>query len=95
MHICWLYLLNSVVFKGCRDIFDCCREISVEDQEMLSKFLPLLREYVPGAVEDIESDICSHASRQGFLNIFFYLDFKELSLLFCWCLQKTISIDIC
>lgn len=33
---------------------------------MLSKFLPLLREYVPDAVEDIEADVYSHASRQGF-----------------------------
>ncbi|KAL2899355.1 RNA-directed DNA methylation 4 [Bienertia sinuspersici] len=42
-------------------------EISVEDKVMLGKFLPLLREFVPGAAEDIESDICSHATRQDLL----------------------------
>ncbi|XP_021716312.1 RNA-directed DNA methylation 4-like [Chenopodium quinoa] len=38
-------------------------EMSVEEQEILSKFLPLLRECVPGAAEEIESDIVSSASR--------------------------------
>uniref|UniRef100_A0A803LCX7 Uncharacterized protein n=1 Tax=Chenopodium quinoa TaxID=63459 RepID=A0A803LCX7_CHEQI len=40
-------------------------EMSVEEQEILSKFLPLLRECVPGAAEEIESDIVSSASRHA------------------------------
>ncbi|KNA10523.1 hypothetical protein SOVF_143660 isoform A [Spinacia oleracea] len=47
-------------------------EISLDDQEMLSKFLPLLRECVPGAVEEIESDICSYASRQDSADEYVY-----------------------
>ncbi|KAL2899349.1 RNA-directed DNA methylation 4 [Bienertia sinuspersici] len=47
-------------------------EISVEDKVMLGKFLPLLREFVPGAAEDIESDICSHATRQDSADEYVY-----------------------
>lgn len=47
-------------------------EISVEDQVMLSKFLPLLKECVPGAAEEIESDICSSASRHDSANEYVY-----------------------
>ncbi|GMG98173.1 hypothetical protein Nepgr_000013 [Nepenthes gracilis] len=39
-------------------------EMSIEDQESLSKFLPLLRELIPSAAEDIESDISSYISSQ-------------------------------
>lgn len=77
--------------KRCNNYFDYCREISLDDQEMLSKFLPLLRECVPGAVEEIESDICSYASRQGlFVHFLFLCTSKLLSLLLCLCSQKTI-----
>ncbi|KAL2920599.1 RNA-directed DNA methylation 4 [Bienertia sinuspersici] len=47
-------------------------EISVEDQVMLGKFLPVLREFAPGAAEDIESDICSHATRQDSADEYVY-----------------------
>lgn len=39
-------------------------EISVEDQETLSKFLPLLRECIPSAAEEIESDRHSRDLKQ-------------------------------
>lgn len=58
-------MFNIVILEGCNNVFDCYREISVEDQEMLSKFLPLLRDYIPDAAEEIESDMSSHPSRQG------------------------------
>ncbi|KMT05429.1 hypothetical protein BVRB_7g175560 [Beta vulgaris subsp. vulgaris] len=47
-------------------------EISVEDQEMLSKFLPLLRDYIPDAAEEIESDMSSHPSRQDLADEYVY-----------------------
>ncbi|KAL9257865.1 RNA-directed DNA methylation 4-like protein [Drosera capensis] len=40
-------------------------ELSTEDQESLSAFLPLLREYIPAAIEDIEADIRSYVSAHG------------------------------
>lgn len=47
-------------------------EISVEDQETLSKFLPLLRDCIPSAAEEIESDICSYALRQDSADEYVY-----------------------
>ncbi|KAH9619341.1 hypothetical protein KSS87_003808 [Heliosperma pusillum] len=47
-------------------------EISEEDQEALSKFLPLLRECIPTAAEEIESDLSSQASKQGSINGYVY-----------------------
>lgn len=52
------------------DVEDTCtkvkqqEEISVEDQETLSKFLPLLRECIPSAAEEIESDRHSRDLKQ-------------------------------
>ncbi|GAB2258712.1 hypothetical protein Droror1_Dr00014872 [Drosera rotundifolia] len=40
-------------------------EMSAEDQESLSAFLPLLREFIPAAAEDIEADIRSYVSAHG------------------------------
>ncbi|OWM75135.1 hypothetical protein CDL15_Pgr017261 [Punica granatum] len=39
--------------------------VSLEDQRMLSSYLPLLREFIPDAAVKIESDLHAHASRQG------------------------------
>lgn len=39
-------------------------EMSVEDQEALSKILPLMREFIPVAAEEIESDMRSYVSGQ-------------------------------
>ncbi|KAL9239287.1 hypothetical protein vseg_013624 [Gypsophila vaccaria] len=47
-------------------------EISVEDQEALSKFLPLLREFIPSAAEEIESDISCQASKQDSVDGYVY-----------------------
>jgi len=38
--------------------------MSLEDQRLLSSFLPLLREVIPNAAAEIEDDISAH-SKQG------------------------------
>lgn len=41
------------------------KHISPEDNAILSNYLPLLREYIPSAVEDIESEIKAYVSSEG------------------------------
>lgn len=38
--------------------------MSLEDQSMLSSYLPLLREFIPSAAEEIESDINANMMKQ-------------------------------
>ncbi|XP_020423186.1 RNA-directed DNA methylation 4 isoform X1 [Prunus persica] len=40
-------------------------EISLEDQRMLNSYLPLLRECIPSAASEIESDLSANSSKQG------------------------------
>ncbi|XP_074290358.1 RNA-directed DNA methylation 4-like isoform X2 [Silene latifolia] len=47
-------------------------EISEEDQEALRKFLPLLRECIPTAAKEIESDFSCQASKQGSIDGYVY-----------------------
>uniref|UniRef100_A0A2N9FKK8 Uncharacterized protein n=1 Tax=Fagus sylvatica TaxID=28930 RepID=A0A2N9FKK8_FAGSY len=42
-------------------------DMSSEDQMLLSKFLPLLREFIPSAASEIESDL--HACSQNELHV--------------------------
>ena len=42
-----------------------CRMTSVEEGAILCNFLPLLREHLPSAAEEIESDIVSLAQSEG------------------------------
>ncbi|PQQ19152.1 RNA-directed DNA methylation 4 isoform X1 [Prunus yedoensis var. nudiflora] len=45
-------------------------EISWEDQRMLNSYLPLLREFIPSAASEIESDLSANSSKQGcFLHV--------------------------
>lgn len=37
----------------------------MEDQRLMSSFLPLLREFIPSAAEEIETDIHDFVSKQG------------------------------
>ena len=41
-----------------------CRDICLEDQKLLSSYLPLLREFIPNAAEEIEADMLAY-SKQG------------------------------
>ncbi|XP_047167242.1 RNA-directed DNA methylation 4-like, partial [Vigna umbellata] len=38
------------------------QEISLEDQRLLSSYLPLLREFIPNAAEEVEADLIAHLS---------------------------------
>ncbi|ONH99715.1 hypothetical protein PRUPE_6G045300 [Prunus persica] len=40
-------------------------EISLEDQRMLNSYLPLLREFIPSAASEIESDLSANSSKQA------------------------------
>ncbi|XP_050141394.1 RNA-directed DNA methylation 4-like isoform X1 [Malus sylvestris] len=39
-------------------------EISLEDQKILNSYLPLLREFIPSAASEIESDLYTNSSKQ-------------------------------
>jgi hypothetical protein len=42
-----------------------CRTITFEEGAVLCNFLPLVREYLPSAAEEIESDIISLVPSEG------------------------------
>ena len=42
-----------------------CREISLADQKLLSSYLPLLREFIPTAAAEIESDMRAYMFEKG------------------------------
>lgn len=46
-------------------VYFCNRDMSLEDQRLLSSYLPMLREFLPGAAAEIESDMCAYLSKQG------------------------------
>lgn len=39
--------------------------MSLEDQMILSNYLPLIRDFIPSAAAEIESDIHAYMSKQG------------------------------
>lgn len=47
-------------------------DLSLEDQRMLSSYLPLLREFIPSAAAEIESDLKVHKSEQGATDDYIY-----------------------
>lgn len=47
--------------------------MTVEDEAILCNYLPLVREYIPSAATEIESDIFSKVSSDGIQ--FFYISF--------------------
>lgn len=54
--------------------------MSAEDFVLMSSYLPLVREFIPNASADIESDIRNYVSKQG-LGLYF-TSFKNLFSLF-------------
>jgi len=46
-----------------------CRTISFEEGSVLCNFLPLIREYLPSAAEEIETYIISLAQSEGMYSI--------------------------
>ncbi|GMN23473.1 hypothetical protein TIFTF001_000127 [Ficus carica] len=47
-------------------------EETLEDQKLLCSYLPLLREFIPSAAEEIESDLQAYRVRQGYTSSLFY-----------------------
>ncbi|KAI6673425.1 hypothetical protein NL676_001331 [Syzygium grande] len=47
-------------------------DLSLDDQRMLSSYLPLLREFIPSAAAEIESDLKVHKSEQGATDDYIY-----------------------
>lgn len=49
-----------------------CREMSLEDQRLLSSYLPLLREFIPNAAAEVETDLIAqlvgHSKEGSYLN---------------------------
>ncbi|CAK8541157.1 unnamed protein product [Lathyrus sativus] len=43
------------------------KDISLEDQKLLSSFLPLLREVIPNAAAEIEVDISAHSQQEDYV----------------------------
>ncbi|MED6118700.1 hypothetical protein PIB30_005172 [Stylosanthes scabra] len=46
-------------------------EMSLEDQRLLSSYLPLLREFIPNAAEEIEADMVAQAKQEGYVYDFY------------------------
>ncbi|MED6185459.1 hypothetical protein PIB30_057259 [Stylosanthes scabra] len=46
-------------------------EMSLEDQRLLSSYLPLLREFIPNAAEEIEADMVAQAKQDGYVYDFY------------------------
>lgn len=62
-----LYLLYDILHEVENNILSSySRDISVEDSRLLSSYLPLLRDFIPSAAEEIEADMRSYMSAQGY-----------------------------
>ncbi|PKA51864.1 hypothetical protein AXF42_Ash008093 [Apostasia shenzhenica] len=71
-HLCHLYDVVRVDSEDQKSRRRKERHISLEDNAILCNYLPLLREYVPSAAMEIESEMKSYLSSEGFaLHLFF------------------------
>lgn len=59
IHLCY----TQKMWKG--TIYFYNRDMSLEDQRLLSSYLPMLREFLPGAAAEIESDMHAYFYKQG------------------------------
>ncbi|XP_038707377.1 RNA-directed DNA methylation 4 isoform X2 [Tripterygium wilfordii] len=62
--MCHFYDVVRVDVEERSNVVRESKEMSVEDQKMLSSYLPILREFIPSAVAEIESDVCSYLSEE-------------------------------
>jgi len=61
-----VFEFEVVRYYGCRLSYNSpCRITSFEEGAVLCNFLPLIREYLPSAAEEIGSDIISLAQSEG------------------------------
>ncbi|KAK9291210.1 hypothetical protein L1049_009398 [Liquidambar formosana] len=62
---CRLYDVVRVDVEKTSNVVQESRDASLEEHMILRNYLPLLREFIPSAAEEIESDIHSYMSKQG------------------------------
>lgn len=63
--LCHLYDVVRVDAEDEKPMKKLEADISVEDNAILCNYLPLLREYIPSAAEEIESEIKAYVSGEG------------------------------
>ncbi|GKV05681.1 hypothetical protein SLEP1_g17666 [Rubroshorea leprosula] len=62
--MCHFYEVVRVDFQESSNDKKEQQDMSLEDHRILTGYLPLLREFIPSAAEEIESDIQAHISSQ-------------------------------
>ncbi|KAK9279965.1 hypothetical protein L1049_013649 [Liquidambar formosana] len=62
---CRLYDVVRVDVEKTSNVVQETQDASLEEHMILRDYLPLLREFIPSAAEEIESDIHSYMSKQG------------------------------
>ncbi|XVF46148.1 hypothetical protein PTKIN_Ptkin03bG0003500 [Pterospermum kingtungense] len=60
--MCHFYDVVRVDVEESSNVMQAEKEISLEDQKLLSSYLPLLREFIPTAAAEIESDMRAYMS---------------------------------
>ncbi|GAU29036.1 hypothetical protein TSUD_165540 [Trifolium subterraneum] len=65
LEICQFYDIVRVDEEKIKEVPQ--EDISLEDQKLLSSYLPLLREVIPNAAVEIEADISSHAKQEDYV----------------------------
>ncbi|KAG5603121.1 hypothetical protein H5410_034491 [Solanum commersonii] len=64
--MCQLYdVIRVDTEEKSHEVQEECRTTELEDHKMMSQYLPLLREVMPSAAEEIESEIHNYVSKQG------------------------------
>jgi len=63
--------------------------MSLEDQRLLSSYLPLLREFIPNAAEEVEADLIAHlgghSKEGGYLVAKYTIKMLLILVLFAQC----------
>ncbi|XP_050220293.1 RNA-directed DNA methylation 4 isoform X2 [Mercurialis annua] len=70
--MCHFYDIVRVDVEGQSSEMQEQEVMSLEDQELLSSFLPLLREFIPSAAADIESDMSGNISKPASADDYVY-----------------------
>ncbi|KAF8397003.1 hypothetical protein HHK36_018641 [Tetracentron sinense] len=70
--ICNLYDVVRVDNEGKSNKVEDQADTSLEDNTILCNYLPILREFIPSAAAEIESDICAYLSKQASTDHYVY-----------------------
>ncbi|KAK7319905.1 hypothetical protein RJT34_04633 [Clitoria ternatea] len=52
-------------------------DISLEDQKLLSSYLPLLREFIPNAAAEVEADLVAHSNEEDYVYDIYIVNDEE------------------